>query len=107
MSDSMFDNTMDVGLMGKIGDLSGVNGVADLKVIGVGGGGGNAVNRMIEVGVKNVDFIAILQGNDPTADRSDPRGIPGADITNGKEEHRSPPGGLDVRSRGRTAKIPS
>lgn len=58
MSDSMFDNTMDVGLMSKIGDLSGVNGVADLKVIGVGGGGGNAVNRMIEVGVKNVDFIA-------------------------------------------------
>ena len=31
---------------------------ADLKVIGVGGGGGNAVNRMIEAGVKHVDFIA-------------------------------------------------
>lgn len=30
-----------------------------IKVIGVGGGGGNAVNRMIEEGLKNVDFIAV------------------------------------------------
>ena len=30
-----------------------------LKVIGVGGGGGNAVNRMIENDVKGVDFIVI------------------------------------------------
>ncbi len=30
-----------------------------IKVIGVGGGGGNAVNRMIISGLKNVDFIAI------------------------------------------------
>ena len=30
-----------------------------LKVIGVGGGGGNAVNRMIQNDVKNVDFVAI------------------------------------------------
>ena len=32
----------------------------DIKVIGVGGAGGNAVNRMVEDGVKNVDFIAEL-----------------------------------------------
>ncbi len=31
---------------------------AVIKVIGVGGGGGNAVNRMIEAGVSGVDFIA-------------------------------------------------
>ena len=31
---------------------------AKIKVIGVGGGGGNAVNRMIEAGVEGVDFIA-------------------------------------------------
>ena len=31
--------------------------LAKIKVIGVGGGGGNAVNRMIESGVKGVDFI--------------------------------------------------
>jgi cell division protein FtsZ len=30
-----------------------------LKVIGVGGGGGNAINRMIDEGLKGVDFIAI------------------------------------------------
>lgn len=31
--------------------------LAKIKVIGVGGGGNNAVNRMIESGVKGVDFI--------------------------------------------------
>ena len=31
--------------------------LAKIKVIGVGGGGCNAVNRMIESGVKGVDFI--------------------------------------------------
>ncbi|WP_395349778.1 cell division protein FtsZ [Fructilactobacillus sanfranciscensis] len=31
---------------------------ANIKVIGIGGGGGNAVNRMIEDGVKGVEFIA-------------------------------------------------
>jgi cell division protein FtsZ len=30
---------------------------ARIKVIGVGGGGGNAVNRMIEEGIKGVEFI--------------------------------------------------
>jgi len=32
---------------------------AIIKVIGVGGAGGNAIDRMIEVGVRGVDFIAI------------------------------------------------
>ncbi len=31
---------------------------ARIKVIGVGGGGGNAVNQMIEEGIKGVEFIA-------------------------------------------------
>ena len=30
-----------------------------IKVIGVGGGGGNAVNRMVNSGIKGVDFIAV------------------------------------------------
>ena len=30
-----------------------------LKVVGVGGGGGNAVNRMIQNDVKGVDFVTI------------------------------------------------
>ena len=35
------------------------NHLAVIKVAGVGGGGVNAVNRMIEVGLKGVEFIAI------------------------------------------------
>ena len=33
--------------------------MANIKVIGVGGGGNNAVNRMIDAQVKGVDFIAV------------------------------------------------
>jgi cell division protein FtsZ len=33
--------------------------LAQIKVIGVGGGGSNAVNRMIDTGVQGVDFIAV------------------------------------------------
>ncbi len=32
---------------------------AQIKVIGVGGGGSNAVNRMITSGLKGVEFIAV------------------------------------------------
>ncbi|NLX77573.1 MAG: cell division protein FtsZ [Clostridiaceae bacterium] len=32
---------------------------ARIKVVGVGGGGNNAVNRMIEAGLRGVDFIAV------------------------------------------------
>ncbi len=35
------------------------NNVAKIKVVGVGGGGNNAVNRMIDVGVKCVEFISV------------------------------------------------
>jgi len=33
--------------------------VANIKVLGVGGGGGNASNRMIKAGVKGIEFIAV------------------------------------------------
>lgn len=33
--------------------------VVQIKVIGVGGGGGNAINRMVTAGVRGVEFIAI------------------------------------------------
>lgn len=36
---------------------------AHIKVIGVGGGGSNAVNRMIEAGINSVEFIAINTDN--------------------------------------------
>ena len=42
---------------------------ARIKVVGVGGGGGNAVNRMVQVGLEGVEFVVAntdvqaLQGN--------------------------------------------
>ena len=35
------------------------NGTAKIIVVGVGGAGNNAVNRMVEIGIKGVEFIAI------------------------------------------------
>ena len=40
-------------------DLAMTDQLAKIKVIGVGGGGGNAINRMIDAGVRGVDFIAV------------------------------------------------
>lgn len=40
-------------------DLAMMDQLAKIKVIGVGGGGGNAINRMIEAGVRGVDFIVV------------------------------------------------
>ena len=40
-------------------DVAMMDGTATIKVIGVGGAGNNAVNRMIEAGIKGVDFIAV------------------------------------------------
>lgn len=37
--------------------------VVSIKVIGVGGGGGNAVNRMVQSGMKSVEFISINTDN--------------------------------------------
>jgi len=40
-------------------DLAMMDQLAKIKVVGVGGGGGNAINRMIDAGVRGVDFIAV------------------------------------------------
>ena len=37
----------------------GPDSVVNIKVIGVGGGGNNVVNRMVKTGTKGVDFIAV------------------------------------------------
>ncbi len=39
--------------------LGRAGGYASIKVIGIGGGGSNAVNRMIEAGLSGVDFITV------------------------------------------------
>ena len=35
------------------------DGIPPIKVVGIGGGGCNAVNRMIDAGIRGVDFIAV------------------------------------------------
>src|SRR5688500_20399468 len=44
---------------GEAAVAAAANYMAIIKVVGIGGGGVNAVNRMIEVGLKGVEFIAI------------------------------------------------
>src|SRR5215469_18577579 len=34
-------------------------GFTEVRIIGVGGGGSNAVNRMVETGVQGVEFVAV------------------------------------------------
>lgn len=38
-----------------------VEDVVQIKVVGVGGGGGNAINRMVEAGVRGVEFVARIR----------------------------------------------
>ena len=47
---------MDNGIKFRLEDTPSING-ANIKVIGIGGGGGNAVNRMIEAGIEGVQFL--------------------------------------------------
>ena len=44
-------------------ELSPGENFAQIKVIGVGGGGGNAVNRMVNEGLGGVDFITVNTDN--------------------------------------------
>ncbi|MSO44239.1 MAG: cell division protein FtsZ [Thermoleophilia bacterium] len=44
---------------GRIGIVESSNYLAVIKVVGVGGAGSNAVNRMIDAGVRGVEFIAV------------------------------------------------
>ena len=39
--------------------------IAQLKVVGVGGAGGNAVNRMVEFGLRGVEFVSINTDRQP------------------------------------------
>ena len=58
--------------------------LANIKVIGVGGGGNNAVNRMIESGVKGVEFIVANTDLQVLNNSKAPVKIQiGTDLTNG------------------------
>ncbi|TDX53008.1 cell division protein FtsZ [Orenia marismortui] len=57
---------------------------ANIKVVGVGGGGNNAVNRMIESGLKGVEFIAVnTDGQALVASRAEVTLKIGEKLTNG------------------------
>src|SRR5436190_23203716 len=58
----MSDLTRPVSVVPQIVEApqeSTARGFTEVKIIGVGGGGSNAVNRMVETGVQGVEFIAI------------------------------------------------
>lgn len=71
--------------MGRRTGETAVNGSgAVIKVIGVGGGGSNAVNRMIESGIKGVEFIAMNTDIQVLDLSSAPRKVQlGANLTRG------------------------
>ncbi|MGN1235537.1 MAG: cell division protein FtsZ, partial [Christensenellaceae bacterium] len=46
-------------MFNNLNDDASVTGVAKIKVIGVGGAGNNAVNRMIEAGIDSAEYIAV------------------------------------------------
>lgn len=65
--------------------------VVQIKVVGVGGGGGNAVNRMVEAGVNSVEFLAI--NTDATAlalSKADQKIQIGEKATNGQGAGANP-----------------
>ena len=43
----------------KSGPATAQNNHASIKIVGCGGGGSNAVNRMVDAGIKGVQFIAV------------------------------------------------
>src|SRR4030088_3087163 len=58
----MADLTRNVSVVPQIVEApreSPARGFTEVKIIGVGGGGTNAVNRMVETGVQGVEFIAV------------------------------------------------
>ena len=52
-------NPMEDKVMALMLDEEMDENVTTIKVIGVGGGGGNAVNRMVSDGLQGVEFIAM------------------------------------------------
>ena len=64
--DRMADLTRAVSVVPQIVEApyeSPARGFTEVKIVGVGGGGTNAVNRMVETGVQGVEFIAINTDN--------------------------------------------
>lgn len=81
-----------------------------IKVVGVGGGGGNAVMRMIETGVKEVEFVAMntdIQALEPFKNAGIETLNIGAEVTRGLGAGGLPDNGRAAaeESRGEIAKL--
>ena len=73
------------------------NYLAVIKVVGVGGGGTNAVNRMIEEGIRGVEFVAINTDAQALAiSDADIKVHIGADITRGLGAGANPEVGAEA-----------
>lgn len=55
--DNFYENTYEENLYEDPNTLA--SSVVKIKVIGVGGGGNNAVNRMIQSGIQSATFVAV------------------------------------------------
>ncbi|HTH51761.1 MAG TPA: hypothetical protein VL501_07495, partial [Pyrinomonadaceae bacterium] len=70
---------------------------ARIKVVGVGGGGSNAVNRMIDAGIKGVEFIVANTDQQALNHSKAPMKIQlGSDLTRGLGAGSNPQVGRDA-----------
>ena len=70
---------------------------AKISVVGVGGSGGNAINRMIEEGLTNVDFVAINTDAQDLENNNAQKKIQiGAELTGGLGAGAEPLSGRDA-----------
>lgn len=76
--------------------------IASIKVVGVGGGGTNAVNRMIDAGIGGVEFIAInTDAQALHASDADVKIHVGGDLTRGLGGGADPAIGIEAMERSR------
>jgi len=81
----------------------GPDSVVNIKVIGVGGGGNNVVNRMVKSGVKGVDFIAVNTDKQALAMSSATQKVQiGEKLTSGKGAGSDPEVGRKSAEENRT-----
>lgn len=80
------------------------NKVVTIKVIGVGGGGGNAVNRMVKANIKDVEFVAV-NSDKPALNKSaaTQKILIGEKVTKGRGAGAKPEVGLKAAEESREA----
>ena len=75
-----------------------------IKVVGVGGGGGNAVNRMVDEGIKGVDYITVnTDARALNSSKAETKVQIGVKLTNGKGAGAKPEIGASSAEIGRAS----